>query len=932
MKFHEKKIASIRPFAVVTAVICMVSTATGPRFAFADNTIAINASLLKCEYEVDPVGVDRPVPRLSWNLKSDSRGQRQTAYRILVASSLDELAKDAGDVWDSGKVVSDECIQIAYAGKPLQSSQRVFWKTQVWDADDKPSEWSSHATWTMGLMNSDDWKASWICGPGTANANPRDLNAFSYQSSLLRRQIEVKPELSRAIVNICGLGEYELSINGRRVGDSLFSPGWTKYDKTCLYDTFDVTKLIKQGKNVVGILLGNGMYNVRGGRYTKFLGSFGPQKAICQLRLEYADGSTEFVGTDASWRFRPGPITFGCIYGGEDFDARRAEKGWDLPNFDDSAWAAAEKTEGPGGILKGFSHAAPPICVQETIKPIDVKKIRPGVEVYDLGQNASYMPRLVVKGAAGDVVRVIPAELALKDGTVDRVSCGGGTAYWQYTLAGGESENWAPRFFYQGCRYLQVERTAAKKGGALPTVEALEGAVVHSSAEPVGRFECSSELFNRIHTLVRRAQRSNMMSVLTDCPHREKLGWLEQYHLNGPSLRYEFDLNRLFVKCFGDMQDSQLQNGLIPDIAPEYVVFPDGFRDSPEWGSAFILAAWQQYEWAGDVDSLRDHYEAMKRYLGYLASRSKDGVVSHGLGDWYDIGPRAPGPSQLTPIPFTATAFYYIDAATMEKIARVLNKSEDAEGFAAQSQSIRKALNEKFLRPDGQYASGSQCANAIALVTGVVPEDKREAVVEAIVRDVQSRGNSITAGDVGYRYLLRALADAGRSDVIFAMNNQSEKPGYGYQLKQGATTLTEAWDARREASQNHFMLGQIMEWFYHDLAGVGFDPKGGVGFKRIVIRPQPTGDLTWAKASYDSVRGKIISEWKITGEKLTLTIEIPPSATAEVYVPFKGDAGAIEFEEGGQERFVKAIRTAKGAAIFEVSSGRNVFQAPWAAK
>jgi len=416
-----------------------------------------------------------------------------------------------------------------------------------------------------------------------------------------------------------------------------------------------------------------------------------------------------------------------------------------------------------------------------------------------------------------------------------------------------------------------------------------------------------------------------MMSVMTDCPHREKLGWLEEDHLNGPSLRYEFDLARLFTKMMNDMADSQLANGLVPDIAPEYVQFQGGFRDSPEWGSAFLLVPWQQYEFTGDLELLRRHYAGMQRYVAYLGSKSKDHIVSHGLGDWYDIGPKPPGVAQLTPIALTATAFYYYDSWVLARAAELLGKTADAKTYGELAAAIKQAFNRKFYsQATAQHATGSQCANAIALVMDLVDPAARPKVLDHLVADVREHGNALTAGDVGYRYLLRALADGNRSDVIFDINNQSEKPGYGYQLKQGATSLTEAWDAGRASSQNHFMLGQIVEWFYHDLAGIRGDP-AGPGFKKIIIKPAVVGDLAWVRATYNSVHGPIKSEWRRSADELTLRVTIPANTTATVWVPAETPGGASEIE-GQQERTrSKAFGHRDGCDLFKIPSGDYEF-------
>jgi len=909
---------SPKTFSAVTLALFVVFSASA----------ALKPFDLRCEYALNPLGVDTPQPRLFWKLESNTRGAKQTAYEILVASSPELLAQQQGDLWSSGKVKSEETIHIRYTGKPLQSSQQVFWKVRVWDANRKISPWSEPAHWTMGILNEADWHgAKWI-GETATNA----------ATTLFRRAFDVKPGLRRAFVHVSGLGQYEFTANGVKSGTDVISPGWTTYTKTCLYDTRDLTSLLREGPNVVGLELANGMYSVPGGRYVKFRGSFGPRKAIAVLRLEYANGLGENIITDARWQMHSGPITFSCVFGGEDFDGRLAQSGWDSPGFKAETWSAANVVNGPGGTLRGLSAAAPPLKTFENYAPKSITSISDGVSVYDFGQNAPFIAKLKVRGPAGSVVRITPAELIKADGTSDRRSVGGRQAHWQYTLGEAEKSEiaeWFPKFFYHGARYFQVELLPANEGDWFPVVESLEAVVVHSASESIGEFASSNELFHRIHTLVRWAQRANMVSVLTDCPHRERLGWLEQYHLNGPSLRYEFDLAQLFTKGMNDMANAQLENGLVPNIAPEYVQFhptsydPGGaFRDSPEWGSAFILVPWQQYEFTGDVELLRHHYTNMKRYLAYLGSRATNHIVDHGLGDWYDIGPNPPGFSQLTPRALTATAFYHHNADVMARVARLLGQKVDAKQFAKLAEDIRRAFNREFFDASTQsYATGSQCANALPLVMNLCEPKHRPAVLDALVRDAQRK--NLTAGDVGYRYLLRALAAGGRSDVIFAMNNQSDKPGYGYQLKMGATSLTEAWDARPQSSQNHFMLGQIMEWLYADLVGIAPAPNSP-GFKEIIIKPEPVGDVTWARASFNSVRGKIVSDWERNGHEFVLRATIPPGTIATVHLPARSAAAVRESGASlKQAKGVKFIRQDGDRSVIQVPAGKYQFRSDW---
>jgi hypothetical protein len=950
------EIRRFEQFKIVLFVLTLLTIA----FVCSAKTASIQPVNLHCEFLENPLGVDVVNPVLSWTLNPTnpkSRGMRQTAYQVLVATTPELLKKDEGDLWNSGKVASDLMGQIKYTGKAFLSSQKCWWKVKIWDQEDNVSDWSEPANWTMGILNPIDWKAKWISAKGadtyalvykSANKDFRAKETFSepqpnapktsdpnYSSMLLRREFVVKPQLLRALAHISGLGQYEVSVNGNKIGDCLLSPGWTNYQKTILYDTYDLTSQVKTGNNAIGIILSNGMYNIQPDsvRYVKFLNTFGPLKAIAQLHLEYADGSVQVIGTDSVWRVSRGPVTYSNIFGGEDYDARLVQEGWNKSTFHaDSQWIAAIESPGPGGKLKGLSCAAPPIKAIYTLIPIKKTRLKPNVWVYDLGQNASIMPTISVCGPEGSTVRIIPAELLKPDGTVDRASAtqdGIRPAWWQYTLTSGGHEKWFPQFFYQGGRYLQCELFPAANDTSLPVIEKLEGIVVHSSSTPIGTFSCSNNLFNRIYSLVRWAQRSNMMSVMTDCPHREKLGWLEQYHLNGPSLRYNFDLVSLFRKGMNDMFDSQLDNGFIPNIAPEYFIagpsdLSNGFRNSPEWGSSFIIVPWQQYLFSGDVSLLREYYEAMKRYVAFLGTTAKKNIIPTGLGDWYDMGPKEPWGSQLTPVSLTATAMYYYDNWILAHTAELLGKRDEAKQFDKLASDIRNAFNKEFYTPEaGQYATGSQTANAMPLVLNIVEPQNRKSVIEAVVADIRKRGNALTSGDVGYRFLLCALAMEGYSSVIYDMNNQSERPGYGYQLKMGATSLTEKWNAGVGSfgSQNHFMLGQINEWFFHDLAGIGVEPDGA-GFRKIVIKPMVVGDVTWVKGSYKSVSGLISSEWRRDNKQFILDISIPANTTAKVYIPAEKESNVDESGKRALEaQGVNFITLENGMAIYKVTSG-----------
>ncbi len=918
---------------------------------------------LRCGFRENPVGMDVQNPDLSWTIQTnpEQRGVKQTAYQILVASTPELLRQDMGDLWNSGKVRSDKMGQIRYSGKPLVSSRSCYWKVRIWDEGGRLSNWSSDAFWIAGILNENDWKAKWISAAGAEKfarnyrsarsdfnlrqelqemrknwVDPKEPN---YSSMLLHKEFSVEKKLVKAVMHVCGLGHYELTLNGRKVGDYLLAPGWSDYRKTVLYDSYDVTSQLSEGSNAIGLFLSNGMYNIQPDsiRYVKFLNSNGQLKAKAQLHLEYSDGSVRQLITDESWHVSPGPVTYMNEFGGEDFDARLNPEGWDKTGFRaDNRWTTAIVMQETAAQLKGLSSAAPPIKVIETLKPIKINKLNSTLWVYDLGQNASMMPSIRVHGATGSSVRITPAELLKPDGTVDRASAtqdGIRPAWWQYTLASQETETWFPKFFYQGCRYLQVELSPALGDTVLPVVEELTGKVVHSSATPIGAFQCSNKLFNQIYELVRWAQRSNMMSVMTDCPAREKMGWLEQYHLNGPSLRYNFDLLNLFGKSMNDMSDGQLEDGFVPNIAPELFhagaeIRNNGFRNSPEWGSSFILVPWQQYLFSGDVSLIRTYYDRMKRYLSFLDGMAQDNILNVGLGDWYDIGPKPAWGSQLTPVAFTATVIYFYDYQVMAQMASLLGKTEDVQEFSKKSEAIKKAFNAKFFdQAKGIYSTGSNTTQAMPLFFGLAEPQHRKRLADTLVADIRGRGNAFNSGEVGYRFLLKALAMEGHSDLIYDMNNQSEKPGYGYQIKKGATSLTEKWDASVGSfgSQNHFMSGQINEWFFSDLLGIGVDPTGA-GFRKIILHPMVVGDLSWVKGSYLSVSGLITTSWKKADGVFTLDVSIPANTSATVYVPATNEAAVMEGASVAKRaKGVKFLRMESGCALFEVVSGKYHF-------
>ncbi|CAH0254386.1 hypothetical protein SRABI27_03046 [Pedobacter sp. Bi27] len=893
----------------------------------------IKVAQLNCAYRNNPIGIDVLSPALSWKLQSAKHNIMQTSYQIVVSSSLSNLNKNIGDVWDTQKVNSGQSLQIKYQGKKLLSSKTYYWKVRVWDNFGHESGWSASAFWQMGLLNTVDWKgAKWIAYEKLADSNvnslPTDGKKDKYIGNnilpMFRKGFTVTKTIKKATAFISGLGHFEMSLNGAKVGDDFLAPGWTKYDKEVLYLTYDLTKLLKRGENAIGVMLGNGFYYIPPvkERYRKLKVAYGYPKMICRLLIEYTDETSANIISNQSWKTAPSPITFSSIYGGEDYNANLEQKGWNLAGFNDNKWKSSLLVDGP----KLNAQKEEPVKIFENFSPQNINPVANGEWVYDMGQNASAIIELKVRGKKGDTIRITPAELLKADGSVTQKNIGS-PSYFTYILKGDGLEIWRPKFFYTGFRYLQV-KGAVPSGKENPSnksvVEDLKALHIRNAAEQVGKFSSSNELFNKTFSLIDWAVKSNMVSVFTDCPHREKLGWLEELHLMGSSVRYNYNAAPLFKKALQDMKNSQLASGLIPEIAPEYVKFEwggDMFRDSPEWGSSGILMPWYLYQWYGDKQAMTDYYPMMQRYINYLGTKANNHILSQGLGDWYDIGPKPPGVSQLTPMGITGTAIYYYDLKILEKTATLLGKKADAMAYAKLALEVKDAFNHKFFDAKSkQYATGSQTANAMAVYMELVEEKHKNAVIENLVKDIRDRKNSLTAGDIGYRYVLRVLEDADKSDVIFDMNSRSDVPGYGMQLAKGATALTESWAALPTVSNNHFMLGHLMEWLYSGVGGIR-QAENSIAFNHIKIEPEVVGDLTSADVHYNSPYGKISSKWKKTDQTFTLEVNIPVNTKATIYFPV---LPKYEISEENNSTFTDA-GIADGKAKVVIGSGYYKF-------
>lgn len=880
----------------------------------------LTVTRLTCNYQGVPVTADDGGSidqtaittggiRLGWQMTGDTNGERQSAYEITICENVTNKK-----VYTTGKVKSSQS-QLVNVPALKPNTHGYYWQVRVWNEKGEASDLSKKqkirvvpekidAEW-IGAITRKDAKLPYGRFPNSVfkkdsfKTKWADVDTLSARSIILRKGFDTgRKRITDAVVYVCGLGHYRLNINGATVGDAEFAPVWSEYDKTVYYNVFDVTDLITAGGNAVSVLLGNGMFNVqRMGRYSKLQTSFGPPQMLLRLEINYADGTRQVIKSGDDWKYSLSPITFNSIYGGESYDARLEQQGCCKAGFDDSGWRKAVVTEGPKGRLT--PQTVQPVRIMERYgikswKPIPAdslasaskstkREIHPSAFVADMGQNLAGFPEITVSGKRGQKMTLIVAEKLTRQGACDQRQTGR-QHYYEYTLKGdGTDETWHPHFSYYGFRYIQVEGAVLEgqpNPDGLPVLKRLNSCFIYNSAEEVSSFECSNPLFTDTHRLIERAERSNMQGVLTDCPHREKLGWLEQDHLCGPSLLYNYDMTRYAPKVIRDITDTQKADGMVPTTAPQYISFGNLFDDSPEWGSTLVILPFMYYDQYGDSTLITDNYEPMRRYVDYLTTRADNGIVSHGLGDWYDYGPWRAGFSKNTPVPLVATAHYIFDLQLLVRAARMTGRTADAEKYSVMLDKTVESFNREFFKPDScTYGTGSQTSNALPLYLGLTGGNK-QGVLASLVNDIKEHGTRLTTGDVGNRYLFQTLAQNGLNELLYTMLNHYETPGYGFQLRHGATTLTEQWDPNQGSSLNHFMMGQIDEWLFKTLAGIQNQP-GTHGLRHLLIQPTLVGDLQYVKASTHSLYGKI----SVDCTRTSLTVEIPVGSDATVVLP-----------------------------------------------
>jgi alpha-L-rhamnosidase len=781
----------------------------------------------------------------------------------------------------------------------LHSFQHAWWRVQWWDNEDNESDWSRTASFEMGVLEKSDWKAKWISRKDCREFRSKGsvllgealgdyVNAFTLY---LRHDFRLTKPVARARAFVCGLGYYELRVNGRKVGDCVLDPAQTDYNSVCLYATYDIADLLAasdatrtSGSFAVGLILGNG-------RHIKSYG-YGHPRGLLQILIEYSDGSNEEFVSDSGWKVSYGPLQENGLYFGERYDARMEMNGWDEPGYDDTRWEKAIEAEGPYPV----SQLMPPIRVVKRIKPQSHYASPQGIHIYDFGQNFAGWVNVSMHGNRGTEVTFHHAELLNNDGTLNTSPNQNAEATDVYVMDGSAEETYEPRFTYHGFRYVSVSAVPS-----MPSIHSIEGCVVHTDVECVGEFSCSNDLLNRIHRNIVWGQLSNLMSIPTDCTQRdERQGWLGDAHLAAEESMFNFDLAAFYVKFLRDIACAQRPDGSLPDFVPPYLgrLYPA----DPAWGSAFVTIAWYVYQFYADKSVLQRHFDAMKRYIKFLRTNSDHHIIRKlgKYGDWCPPGSIAP---KRTPVELTATWYYYHDTLLLSKIAAALNRSKDHEELAALSVEIKNAFNEYFLK-EGEYAvnrfgpvdrSPGQTSNALPLYLDMVPADKKSQVIDRLLHGVVSdQDYHLDTGILGTRYLLDVLTENGFGDVAYKVATQRTYPGWGYMVEEGATTLWERWEKIAGGgmnSHNHIMLGSVDAWFYRVVAGLTcLEP----GWKRIRFAPPVFDGLESARASVKTVQGKTAILWQRNEESLSLDVTIPVGSLGVVDVPLIWENQKIE--------------------------------------
>jgi len=882
----------------------------------------INPAGLTCEHLYDPIGLTTIRPRLGWIVESDRRAQTQTAYQILVAESPEDLANDAGTLWDSGQVPSDQTVDVVYAGRPLHSRQRCYWKVRVWDGQNQPSDYSEPAMWQIGLVDPEDWQADWI---GLETETTTDLEMKP--AVFLRKAFALDAPVARATLYATAKGVYRPYLNGERVGRAELAPGWTDYHHRIQVQTYDVTAQVQEGENALGLLLGEGWYS----GYIGFRGThnyYGDRPAVLgQLEIVYEDGTTERLVTDETWTAEVGPIRYSDIQQGERYDARLEMPGWNAPGFDDQDWTSVlAQSRDPDVAL--VSPPGPPMRVTREITPVSVTEQAPGVAIFDMGQNMVGWVQLRIEGEdvePGTEIRLRHGEVLEPDGRLHTANLRSARATDTYVTKGEGDEVFEPHFTYHGFRYVEVTGYP----GELP-LDALIGRVVHNDMPHTGTFECSNAMVNQLWENILWGQRGNFVSIPTDCPQRdERLGWTGDAQIFCRTASFNMNVLPFFTKWLDDMSDAQTPDGAFPDVAPRIEGMNKG---APAWGDAAIIVPWTLYQVYGDTRLIETHYESMQAWMRYIQEVNplylRTQRLHNNYSDWVALE-KGSSAEQI------ATAYWAKIARMMAEMAEAIGRTLDAQRYGALAETIKQAYITAYVNPDGEIETHTQTAYVMALDNDLLPETLRSAAADNLVEAIERRQGHLATGFLGTPPLCFVLTEYGHLDVAYALLTQETYPSWGYMIKNGATTMWERWNAyTRETgihdpgmnSFNHYAYGSIGEWLYRVVAGIN---AGEPGYRHVALRPRPGGDMTYAEASYTSSHGLIRSGWYREENVTRFDVTVPANTTATLEIPTddpdsirEGDFPADEAEG------VTWIKYENGFAVYHLGSGTYSFTAP----
>lgn len=891
------------------ALIVSLSAGTFAKPAAASETLAKSAMLvkeLKTEHLSEPLGIQTAHPRFQWLLDSAERGQLQIAYQVLVATTPKKLQAGIGDDWDSGKIASDNSVEVPYAGRALASAERAYWKVRVWDREGKPGAWSKPSSFEMGLLKPSDWQGKWIAAKQGVAA-PLFRNAFSIGASI-----------RRARVYISGLGYYELYINGKKVGDRVLDPAPTYYNNDqpfklgsrALYSTYDVTDYLRKGANAVGVMLGNGWYTPAGDPDMTPYGK-SPQ-LIMQMNIELNNGRTLNVFSDGSWKTSTGPITYNDLVNGESYDARLEQPGWDHVGFDDSAWETVTTVEAPNGALT--AQTLPPERVIQTLPAVrelitrDRMYFYEPTLIYDFGQNFSGWVRLTVSGPRGTkLVFRYGARLFPEDDSLDTRSNGESRDYAArqadaYILSGRGREVWEPRFTQHGFRYVEVK---GLKGEA--SIAKIEGRVVHSALEISGYFVSSNDLLNKIHHNNQWTFASSFQGIMQDAADRaERFAWLGDPAFVAEDYIDNYDMRGFWEKWLKDIQDGQKEDGSLPVIFPVHLNVAGSVNEGlydlwPSWQSTYPLLVWYLYRYYDDRRVVAEHYESLKKLTSFFSSAARDGLIPDEiLGDHME--PQEEGFSiympRHTPNALTANAHYYETVWLVAQMAKALGRTDDAKHYESLAADIKAAFNRRFFNSHtNQYATGSQTSNALPLSLEMVPAQKVSAVMKNLMDDIVQKHNThVSTGIIGTNAVVQVLPELGANELMYRLATQTTFPSLGRQVMMGATTVCATWECNAWDSQNMKMFGSLDKFFYRNLAGIA---PASPGYRRVLIKPQPAGDLKFVKATQKTVRGNVSVEWtRKVGTSFDLKVTIPAGMEADIEIPTLG-LNNPQIAEGG---------------------------------